>query len=224
MTEKGNAYFDRQSIFCKCLLGWPGVPFFFFLWLPRACKKNHLVAFMCTMLHIQKRRLHVFTLMLTLFVHISMWMCHLSFYVCLTVSKFLCIHLCLSIDVLLLPSCRAPEASARQFVGPLKSRLTGTDPERIKEMWKRFMRENKQRQPPRFLSSFPCQFQIDIGKWAFVLVGNEISTSPPPPSISLKQYLSISMIRLGWMCLTRANEQHPCFARPLKKTAKWFHP
>ena len=35
------------------------------------------------------------------------------------------------------------------------------------------MRENKQRQSLRFLSSSPCQFQIDIGKWAFVLLGNE---------------------------------------------------
>ena len=26
------------------------------------------------------------------------------------------------------------------------------------------------------------------------------------------------------MCLTHANEQHPCFARPLRRTAKWFHP
>ena len=88
---------------------------------------------MCTMQHTQKRRLHVFTFMLTLFVHIYV---NVSFvFLCLfTVSMFLCIHLCLSIDVLLLPSCRAPEASARQFVGPLKSRLTGTDPERIKEM------------------------------------------------------------------------------------------
>ena len=32
------------------------------------------------------------------------------------------------------------------------------------------------------------------------------------------------MIRLGWMCLTRANEQHPCFVRQRKRTAKWFHP
>ena len=38
------------------------------------------------------------------------------------------------VSVLHLPSCRAPKASACQFVGPLKSRLTGTDPERIKEM------------------------------------------------------------------------------------------
>ena len=48
------------------------------------------------------------------------------------------------VSVLHLPSCRAPKASACQFVGPLKSRLTGTDPERIKEMRKRFRRTNKQ--------------------------------------------------------------------------------
>ena len=52
----------------------------------------------------------------------------------LFVHFYVLVYLYVYACVLNLPSCRAPEASACQFVGPLKSRLTGTDPERIKEM------------------------------------------------------------------------------------------
>ena len=94
------------------------------------------------------------------------------------ISVFVCIFLCVCgtcVYVLNLPSCRAPEASARQFVGPLKSRLTGTDPERIKEMWKRFMRENKQRQSPRSFPLLCVSFRWMWSSSFFVSMGNESS-------------------------------------------------
>ena len=63
-----------------------------------------------------------------------------SHIVCVCTFVYVYVSVCLLwglsviVSVLHLPSCRAPKASACQFVGPLKSRLTGTDPERIKEM------------------------------------------------------------------------------------------
>ena len=75
-----------------------------------------------------------------------------------------CISKCLYIYVWHMCVCvYAPPASLSctrgiclSVCGPLKSRLTGSDPERIKKMWKRFPREDKQKRSPGFLSTFLC--------------------------------------------------------------------